>query len=113
MDIGVLEDEGTWVQSDQLVALMEELRLAALQDLPEQGLCTPYSARLLMDALLGAVLFGGYLPPIRLAAVRTLQVRTTDYQLGFGESARVKTVPLKALHSAGAFNHQVSGHLLP
>ena len=79
MDIGVLEDEGNWVHSDQLVAMMEDLRLEALGQVPQQGLCTPYPARLLMDALLGAVLFGGHLPPLRLSCMRTLQVRTTDH----------------------------------
>lgn len=74
MDIGILEDEGKWMSSDQMVALMDTLRLQALEAIPDQGPCTPYSARLLMDALLGSVMYGGFLPPIRLSVVRTLQV---------------------------------------
>ena len=79
MDIGILEDEGKWMHSHQLVALMEDLRLQALEAVPVQGPCSPYSARLLMDALLGAVLFGGHIPPLRLCAVRTLQVRSETW----------------------------------
>jgi hypothetical protein len=67
------------MQSDQMVALMESLRLQALEAVPEQGSCTPYSARLLMDALLGSVMYGGYLPPVRLSVLRTLQVRSEPW----------------------------------
>ena len=70
-----MEEEGEWLPSPELVALLDNLRVTVLQGVPQAAgeLCNFSSARLLYDACLSSFMFG-YLPPLRLACLRTLQV---------------------------------------
>lgn len=69
-----LEQEGAWLHSPDVVALFEQLRVAALQAVPAPGeLCTLAGARLLHDACMTSCMCG-YLPPLRLTCIRSLQV---------------------------------------
>ena len=73
-----LEEEGAWMAPPELVSLFERLRVAALQALPAPGqMCTINGARLLHDACMTSCMFG-YLPPIRLFCIRSMQVPTQD-----------------------------------
>ena len=57
---------------------LRDLRVAALQALPAPGqMCTINGARLLHDACMTSCMFG-YLPPIRLFCIRSMQVPTQD-----------------------------------
>ena len=73
-----LEEEGAWLPPAELVALFEELKVLALQAVPAQGeQCSLGGARLLHDACLTSCMCG-YLPPIRLTCIRSLQVPSAD-----------------------------------
>lgn len=61
----------------EVVLLIEKLKQSALRSLPPLGQIMSFeSARLLHDACLACLMFG-YLPPIRLVCLRTLQLPTT------------------------------------
>ena len=73
-----LEEEGAWLAPPELVSLFEGLRRAALQAVAgTEGLCSLAAARLLHDACMTSCMFG-YLPPIRLICIRSMQVPTQD-----------------------------------
>jgi len=71
-DPGVLEEEGAWLPAEDVLALFEDLRLKALHMCKADEL-NPVQARALHDACLANCMLG-YLPPIRLACLRSLQL---------------------------------------
>lgn len=74
-----LEEVGEWLPSPDVVAMLENLRQTALQGVPPmpEEVCTQSIARLLHDACLSSCMFG-YLPPLRLACLRTLQLPAVE-----------------------------------
>lgn len=77
-DIGQLEADGAWVDAKTVVTVLEAFRVEALKALPQFGDLPPYTARLLHDACLTNTLFG-YLPPVRVACIRRLQVPSASH----------------------------------
>ena len=67
-----LEQEDRWMPAEEVVVLLDSFRLEVLSRVPQEGLCNPHTARLLHDAVLSSCMFG-YLPPIRLSCIRSLQ----------------------------------------
>lgn len=72
-DVADLEADGAWCDAKTVVTVLEAFRIEALKLLPEFGDLPAYTARLLHDACLTNTLFG-YLPPVRVACIRKLQV---------------------------------------
>lgn len=75
-DVGQLEEDGAWMDARTIVTALESFRLETLRELPEYGEYSLYTARLLHDACLVNTLFG-YLPPVRVACIRHLQLPST------------------------------------
>ena len=73
-DIAVLERDGKWLPADELVVLLDKLRLEALASVPSDKSVrlSAYTARHVHDAALSSVMFG-FIPCPRLSCVRTLQ----------------------------------------
>ena len=72
-DIGQLEADGAWMDAKTIVVALEAFRVAVIRELPDFGDLSSYSARLLHDACLANTMFG-YLPPVRIACLRRLQL---------------------------------------
>ena len=72
-DIGQLEEDGAWVDARTVVTVLEAFRVEVIKDLPEFEDLSQYTARLLHDVCLTNTLFG-YLPPVRVACIRKLQM---------------------------------------
>lgn len=74
-DIGVMEASGQWMSADGVCTILEDLRVEALDEMPEDwhAPLSEYAARLLHDAALGNAMFG-HTPPPRLSCLRTMQV---------------------------------------
>lgn len=72
-DVGQLEADGAWMDARTIVTALESFRLQVLRQLPEYGDYSLSTARLLHDACLVNTLFG-YLPPVRVACIRHLQL---------------------------------------
>ena len=69
-----LRQEGQRLDAHEVVAVHESLRLEALTNVPAPPeYCNPWSAKLLHDALLANMTMG-YLPPIRITRLLTIQV---------------------------------------
>ena len=68
-----LQEQGAWMPTPQLVAMLENLRVVALEGVPAEAgeLCTQGAARVLHDAAMTSCMYG-YLPPVRLASLRHL-----------------------------------------
>lgn len=75
-DIGDYEAEGTWMSAPEVVKLITAFKSETEHFLPEAGVSLSlYMARMLHDACLACCMFG-YMPPIRLCVLRTLQLPT-------------------------------------
>ena len=72
-DIGQMEEDGTWLSASELVALLEGFRVEALKAVADVECLSEYGASMLHDAALSSTLFG-YMPPVRLSCLRSLQV---------------------------------------
>lgn len=74
MDVGELQADNKWAEAEEIVARFDTVRQHALSAVPEddQG-CTVAEARLLHDASLSNLMFG-YMAPLRLVSLRTLQL---------------------------------------
>lgn len=74
LDVGEMEEEGTWLPACDVVKLLDSLRLMALEEVTKyEGQLSDFAARLLHDAALSSCMFG-FIPPPRLSCLRTLQV---------------------------------------
>ena len=73
-DIAVLEKNNQWMPADELVVLLDKLRVDALAQLPadRSEVLSAYVARQIHEAALSSCLFG-HLPPMRLSCIRSLQ----------------------------------------
>ena len=73
-DIAVLEKNNQWMAADELVVLLDKLRVDALAQLPadRKEVLSAYVARQIHEAALSSCLFG-HLPPMRLSCIRSLQ----------------------------------------
>ena len=73
-DVGDLIEQGTWMSADEVVKLINDFRTDTerLLPAPQQPLSL-FMARQLHDSCLTCCMFG-YLPPLRLCVLRTLQV---------------------------------------
>ena len=65
-----LRDAGKFINAPELLGVIGEYKQAAVQHMQEAG-CTLPASWQLHDALLACTIFG-YLPPIRLACIRSL-----------------------------------------
>ncbi len=71
MDPGLLMQQGKWVDARKFVALSEQARLAALEQLPQPvAAMSAEAARAVHDAALLCSMLG-HLPPVRLHVLRT------------------------------------------
>ena len=70
-DPGLLMQQGKWVDARKFVALSEQVRLAALEQLPQPvAALSPEAARAVHDAALLCSMLG-HLAPVRLNVLRT------------------------------------------
>jgi len=72
-DIGQLQEDGGWMNADQVVAMFEKLRQGALAGMSVEGGGRMHACMTLHDACLASCMFG-YLPPVRLSCLRSLQM---------------------------------------
>lgn len=72
-DVQQLEADGAWADARAIVVVLDAFRREVLRGLPEFGDLSVYAARLLHDACLVNTMFG-YLPPVRIACLRKLQI---------------------------------------
>lgn len=78
MDVGELQANNQWVEAEEVVGRFDMLRIQALQRLEqERHIPSVGGARLLHDAALTSCMFG-YLAPLRLVALRNLQLPSTE-----------------------------------
>ena len=83
-DVGILIQQGKWVDAREYLVLVEKAKAKASQELQEGTVGCPATARLLHDALLMSCMLG-HLPPVRLFTLRTST--HPDHQGGCLDSA--------------------------